>query len=246
MTVDDEIVNPSPNRPFEDILRARISRRGAMAGGMATAAAGFIGANATSVANAQSTDGAEGAAASTAGQLGTASAPRIEFAPVPVAEANGPDPTISDDYEMQVIIPWGTPLKNGVPDMGPNRQTSAANQRRQVGIGHDGMWFFADEGRNDKGVLCINHEFGRTSHVLGKDAPETREDVRIMQYAHGVSCIVLELVDGVSVDDLRPEPEPQPAETAPEPPAAPERDAAARDDEELGGELPGAPGLSPA
>ncbi len=199
MTVDDEIVNPSPNRPFEDILRARISRRGAMAGGMATAAAGFIGANATSVAGAQE---AESASEAAGGQLGTASAPRIDFTPVAVADANGPDPVLSSDYEMQVIIPWGTPLKNGVPDMGAVHQTSAANQRRQVGIGHDGMWFFADEGRTDKGVLCINHEFGRTSHVLGKDVPESKDDVRIMQHAHGVSCIVLELVDGEWQVDL--------------------------------------------
>ena len=202
MTVDDEIVNPSGNRPFQDILQTRISRRGAMAGGLATTAAGFLAT--TGVAGAQ--DGGDAAAPATGGQLGTASAPFIDFTPVAKADAVGPDPTISDDYEMHVVIPWGTPIKDGIPDMGATHQTSAFNQRRQIGIGHDGMWFFADEGRTDKGVLCINHEFGRTSHVLGKDAPESLDDVRIMQAAHGVSCVVLELVDGewqVDIDDPR-------------------------------------------
>jgi len=38
-------------------------------------------------------------------------------------------------------------------------------------------------------VLCINHEFGRNTHVLGKGFPESLEDVRISQAAHGVSCV---------------------------------------------------------
>lgn len=40
-------------------------------------------------------------------------------------------------------------------------------------------------------MLAINHEFGRNSHVLGKDAPESMEDVRLSQHAHGVCCIAI-------------------------------------------------------
>ena len=138
MTVDDEIVNSSGNRPFEDVLQARISRRGAIAGGLATTAAGFLAT--TGVVGAQ--EAGDAAASTAGGQLGTASAPIIDFTPVAKADAVGPDPTISEDYEMQVIIPWGTPLEEGVPDMGPNRQTSAAIQRRQVGVTPDQEWMF--------------------------------------------------------------------------------------------------------
>ena len=45
-------------------------------------------------------------------------------------------------------------------------------------------------------MLCINHEFGRTSHVLGKPAPESLEDVRVMQHAHGVSVVELKKRQG--------------------------------------------------
>ena len=42
MPVDDEIVNPSDNRPFADVLEARISRRSVMVGSLAAAATTFL------------------------------------------------------------------------------------------------------------------------------------------------------------------------------------------------------------
>ena len=38
----------------------------------------------------------------------------------------------------------------------------------------------------------MNHEFGRNSHVLGKSAPESLEDVRLSQNVHGVSVVAIE------------------------------------------------------
>jgi secreted PhoX family phosphatase len=187
MPVDDDIVNPSDNRPFTEILNARITRRNALVGGLATAAVGFF---------AQS--GVAGAAKG--GQKGPNlprpnQGPLLGFAPTP--NPGGPLPSISSDYEYQVIIPWGTPLFPGVPDINGGRPASAADQERQVGIGHDGMWFFADNGSNDRGLLCINHEFGTNPHVLGKPFPESLEDVRISQAAHGVSVVELTKTNGV-------------------------------------------------
>ena len=187
MPVDDDIVNPSDNRPFTEILNARITRRNALVGGLATAAVGFF---------AQS--GVAGAAKG--GQKGPNlprpnQGPLLGFAPTP--NPGGPLPSISSDYEYQVIIPWGTPLFPGVPDINGGRPASAADQERQVGIGHDGMWFFADNGSNDRGLLCINHEFGTNPHVLGKPFPESLEDVRISQAAHGVSVVELMKTNGV-------------------------------------------------
>jgi len=181
MPVDDEIVNPSDNRPFADVLNARISRRHVMVGGLATAAVGFF-------ARSGVVNAAEG------GQRGP-NLPKPNQGPLlgftPIANPGGPVPSISEDYEYQVIIPWGTPLFPGVPDIGGGRPASSADQERQVGIGHDGMWFFADNGSNERGVLCINHEFGFNTHVYGKSFPENLEDVRISQAAHGVSVVEL-------------------------------------------------------
>ena len=173
---DDEVTNRSGNRPFEDVLRTRISRRAAVAGGAATMAAVFLG-----------TGPAEAASASRGGR--NKDRGEVGFTPVPNAVASGPEPTISEDYDYQVLIPWGTPLQPGGPEFSWP-QTSSADQEQQIGIGHDGMWFFGT-GR-DRGMLCINHEFGRTTHVLGKRLPESLEDVRIMQAAHGISVVKIE------------------------------------------------------
>jgi len=89
------------------------------------------------------------------------------------------------------LIPWGTPLSRDTPDFSWP-PTSAAAQSDQVGIGHDGMWFFPlGRGRhgNDHGLLCINHEFGTNSHVLGVLLPTEAEQVAISQEAHGCSVV---------------------------------------------------------
>ncbi|MGH8166241.1 MAG: hypothetical protein ACREQ1_03330, partial [Woeseiaceae bacterium] len=53
----------------------------------------------------------------------------------------------------------------------------AAAQAEQIGIGHDGMWFFPfgkkrSDGRSfgssRHGLLALNNEFGTNTHVLGK------------------------------------------------------------------------------
>lgn len=43
--------------------------------------------------------------------------------------------------------------------------------------------------KNSHGLLAINHEYGCNKHVLGKSAPDSLEDVRVSQYAHGVSVV---------------------------------------------------------
>ncbi len=207
MSVDDQPSNPTDNRPFVDVLGTAISRRNVMKGGAAAAATLFI---APHVANADySGDDYDENWNRIPGSRNS----RVRFEPTP--NPGGPDPMISPDYEYTSIIPWGTPLFPGVPEIDPTDVASngSANQEQQVGIGHDGIWFFPDvedtdgDGNDDwkhnwdrrdwdyddpsntNGVLCLNHEFGFTSHVLGKPAPENLEDVRTMQAAHGVTCV---------------------------------------------------------
>lgn len=191
MSVDNDVTNRSGNRSFAEVLSATMtqgaSRRKVLAGGLGAAATGFL--------------------------AGTASAgnkflsdyksyrPRrkdlMTFEPVPVAEGSGPMPNVSADYEWDYVIPWGTPIKRGVPayEGDPNSRPTAKEQANQLGIGHDGMWFFpltfAGRESNRAGMMCINHEFGRNSHVLGKPDPESLEDVRLSQHAHGVSCVAI-------------------------------------------------------
>ncbi|NEQ95707.1 MAG: PhoX family phosphatase [Cyanothece sp. SIO2G6] len=196
---DHEIVNKSGNRPFADVLRAHMSRRSLLQRSAALSATGFVAALAGK-------EVLEGLDDDSNKQNNSRRRRRlVRFKPVSLAdgnaEANGAVPVISSDYEYQVLIPWGTPIRPGVTAYtgDPNTRPSSADQARMIGIGHDGMWFFpleeADENgefpeeANERGILCINHEFGRNTHVLGKEAPENIEDVRLSQHAHGVSVV---------------------------------------------------------
>jgi secreted PhoX family phosphatase len=125
---------------------------------------------------------------------GTGESNLIGFTPVAIADGSGPMPSISPDYDFQVLIPWGDPLQPGGPAFSwpPN----SADQAQQIGIGHDGMWFFPLDGADNHGVLAINHEFGRNTHVLGKSLPDSLEEVRASQHAHGVSVVELKKTGG--------------------------------------------------
>ncbi len=147
--------NASGNRPFEDVLRVNMGRRKLLKSGAAVTAGTAVMA-ATGAADA-------GWLINRWGQWELA--PLIGFEPVAVADGQGPEPAISPDYEYQVILPWCDPIVPGGPPC--NIPPSSAEQAQQVGIGHDGMWFFpmfdaektrwgwddVDSGMDDKGYL---------------------------------------------------------------------------------------------
>lgn len=175
---DDEVTNKSGNRPFSDVLQVSMSRREVLRGSLAVGVASFL--PGAALFRSDEAKAAEGL---------------VGFTPVPVAEGTGPWPTISEDYEYQVLIPWGMPLEPGGPEY--SHPPTAADQALQIGIGHDGMHYFPDSPKDDpdlanrRGLLAINHEFGTNEHVLGKEFPESLEDVRASQHAHGVSIVAI-------------------------------------------------------
>lgn len=205
MIHDNGSSNRSENRSFEDVLRVRMSRRNVLARGAALSATGFLAALAGDKLFAQDATAAtaQSAGHATAQSTGTAIAQRqggslINFQFVPVADSNKSVPAISADYQYDVLIPWGTPIQPGGPEYtgDPNTRPTAAQQAQQIGIGHDGMWFFPIGNSNDRGMLAINHEFGGNNHILGKAAPTSLEDVRLSQHAHGVSVVEIRKVNG--------------------------------------------------
>ena len=197
---DNEIANKSGNRPFEDIFRASMSRRNVLKRSAILSATGFIGALAGKDLLGKA------ATAMTAGESSTLIAQAtggdlLNFSAVTIAEAivDPAVPSISEDYDYQVLIPWGASVQPGGPEYtgDPSTRPTSAQQANQIGIGHDGMWLFPEGGTsNTRGMLCINHEFGRNNHVTGKEFPETLEDVRLSQHAHGVSVVAIQSVDG--------------------------------------------------
>ena len=125
--------------------------------------------------------------------VNTAPGPLIGFRPVPRAAATGDAVVVSDDYDYQVLIPWGEPLTPSGPAYS---WPPGANQSAQVGIGHDGMHFFPVDDRGDRGVLAMNNEYGSNIHVFGRERPADAADVRASQEAHGVTLVELEKKGG--------------------------------------------------
>ncbi len=194
--IDSEDVssNPSANRPFTDVLRTHASRRAVVQGALVGAAAsGFL----APAAQARAYSGAETKRRSGRDLVG--------FEPVSIEQATVDQtlPTISNDYQYQVFIPWGTPIEPGATkeyDGDPNTRPTPEEAALQVGAGHDGMHFFPENmkfkfGRrraSRAGMLCVNHEFGRNTHVIGKALPESEDEVRLSQHVHGVSVVAIE------------------------------------------------------
>jgi secreted PhoX family phosphatase len=176
MAHDDIPCNPSGNRPFHEILENRLSRRQLLTGSLALAAASFF----SGCSNPNKSKP-------------TSNSTLMSFRPVSIADGSGPWPSISADYQYDILIPWGTAIQATGPEF--RWPARAEDQIQQVGIGHDGMRFFAINQSNDHGMLAINHEFGRNSHVLGKKKPESLEEVRASQHAHGVSILEMKKVN---------------------------------------------------
>lgn len=186
-------VNPSDNTPFETILERYASRRNVVAGGLTLAATTFFSTNSLAGGLLDELDKKDQGARNCKGH---ASKSDVSFSPVPnaVGELDNVMPSISDDYQYQVLIPWGTPIEPGCVTEytgDPSTRPTAEEAAKQIGIGHDGMWFFPYRRSNSKGLLAINHEYGGNQHVLGKDAPESLEDVKTSQNVHGVSIVAL-------------------------------------------------------
>ena len=183
---DNQIDNTSDNLPFSDLFDADVKRRNIIKGGAAAAITSFVAGMTTT------TTASAGNYSNFYNKYFQKSI--INFSPVTLAEGNGPTPSISSDYQFEVLIPWGEPLEPSGPEF--NYPPSAEDQARQIGIGHDGMTFFpltyANKSKSSRyGVLAINHEFGTTQHVLGKPLPESLDDVRTMQHAHGASIVAI-------------------------------------------------------
>jgi secreted PhoX family phosphatase len=192
--------NKSGNRSFADVLKSNVSRRTILKGSLAAAATGFITPNALAHGK-WSKNGHKWSKHKKHWHKNL-----VDFKPVSIetAAADASMPSISDDYYYEVLIPWGTPIEPRATEAykgDPSYRPTAEQAEKQIGIGHDGMWFFPYDLKRNKfkrygyklsnrrGMLCINHEYGTNSHLLGKPAPETLEDVRLSQSAHGVSVV---------------------------------------------------------
>ena len=176
---NDEGVHSNPvidERPtFQDIVDARVSRRGIRKGISVLA----LGAGTASI----------------GGSPALASTSSLTFKELP----HGNDDTfhVSEGYDHTVLIRWGDPVEGGAPPFDPMQQTVDA-QLKQFGSNNDFIGYFplpAGSKNSDHGLLVINHEYTNTD-LMFSGLPEkdfndalTREQVGIEMAAHGLSVI---------------------------------------------------------
>lgn len=126
-----------------------------------------------------------------------ASFARLGFRGVPPSTADAV--IVPEGYEAQVIARWGEPVgrPGHMPPWRPDASHSAADQAVQLGMHHDGLHFFPLDGRSDRGLLVMNHEY-TDEGLLHPDgmANWSAEKVRKSQAAHGISVVEVAMRDG--------------------------------------------------
>ena len=174
---DDKGSNNSNNQTFQEVVDARMSRRGFLGSGLATAATlslGGVSALLKAVpASAQNRGG---------GSLG----PLLGFKPIAVSSAD--TVAVPEGYTAEVLIAWGDPVSKG-PDFKQDASNSAADQAQQWGAHNDGLVYFPIDGSRH-GLLVENNEYVDdgllfTDGIANWNAEKTNKSMN----AHGVSII---------------------------------------------------------
>lgn len=149
---DDAPSNPTGTTAMQEVVTARLGRRSVLTGGLATAAATIFARRLPATAE-------TGPAAERSGGAGVATtAPRgdlLGFAPI--GPSTEDEVRVPRGYEQQVLVPWGDPVVPSGPAFREDAGNTAVEQAEQLGMGHDGMWFFPLEGSSSHGLLVINH-----------------------------------------------------------------------------------------
>ena len=131
-----------------------------------------------------------------AGSAGGQSGGGLGFKSVPISTAD--TVTVPEGYTVDVIAAWGEPvgLSGDMPAFKTDATNTAAEQEAQMGMHHDGIHFFAQQG-STSGLLVMNHEYVDDG-LLHKDGMATwsAEKVKKAQAAHGVAIIEVEQKDG--------------------------------------------------
>lgn len=138
---DDRGRNASANPTMGEIIAARYSRRDLLKGVLAVSAI---------------TATVSPLALMAAGEAKAAGAASFVFDEV----AAGVDANhhVAAGYDADILLRWGDPIFADSPEFDPNRQTPEA-QARQFGYNNDYVGLIKLDGSDDRGLLCVNHEY---------------------------------------------------------------------------------------
>ncbi len=176
-----EAPNTSDSETFADVMAAAVSRRGflrtsAVLGAVAVTGVGLSGSPAAAT------------RAGFATRVPMAAARGLRFTPVPPNNIDAV--TVPSGHDQGVVIRWGDPLFEGVPQFDVNNQTPE-RQRRQFGFNNDFLGLLALS--KSTRLMVVNHEY--TSETLmfpGYNAASpTRDQVETAWAAHGLSVVAV-------------------------------------------------------
>lgn len=191
--------NRSSNRPFDEIISARLSRRRLLTGTASAATVGVLGALALTGCGGSSSSDTSTAPANTV----TMNPERLGFEAVPGAIEDRV--ILPQGYKADVLYAKGDPLFSGLPEF-KNDGTDVDYDSRS-GDEHDGMHFFGmnssgqyDPEVSDRGILVLNHENLEDSTLhetaTAKEDAITDNDIQALKKivdremnGHGVSCV---------------------------------------------------------
>jgi secreted PhoX family phosphatase len=183
----DTICNTSSNKPFQEVVDARVTRRGFLGGGIAAAATATVGGV-----------GALLDVVPVSAKSHKHRDPLLGFQGIPVSSEDAV--VVPPGYTAAVLIAWGDPVSNG-PAFKPDASNTAAEQAQQWGMHNDGVVYFPldrpdgfwdrDSAKaSEHGLLVQNNEY-TDDGLLFPDgtANWTVEKTRKSQHAHGVSVV---------------------------------------------------------
>ena len=210
---DDDDNNPTHNPSLNDVIEARMSRRGVFRCAMGTAGTAVLGTLSLSACG-----GGDSVAATPTGTAPAPAAPipapptaAMGFAAIPKSLAD--KVTIASGYTAKPLFALGDPIAAGTADY--KNDGSDLDFDNRSGDHHDGMEFFGlnaagsgrDSNSSDRGLLAINHEATSNSggeiastylhadggtNTLPRPSAEIDKEVPI----HGVSVIEVRKVAG--------------------------------------------------
>lgn len=186
---EDLPTNTSQNEHFQAVVDRVVARRGFLKGGVGLSAAVFLGGT---------------LAACGSDDEAVAATPLLGFSAISASTSD--NTVVAAGYTATSLAAWGTPLFSTGPGSvwKGNGSETAAEQERQVGDNHDGMHFFAIDGKsNTEGLLVMNHEYnttssGRYTTLFGKPAraPASLDDVNKSIASWGASVIHIKKTNG--------------------------------------------------
>ena len=174
----DLVSNPSRHPHMNDIIEARLSRRGFLGGGVAAGLAAFTG-----------IDAVFGAVPASAASNVVSKPPKsklLGFEAIPTSTLD--TVVVPKGYTANVLVAWGDPVSDG-PAFKQDASNTAAEQAQQWGMHNDGVVYFPIQG-SSRGLLVQNNEY-TDDGLLFTDgtAAWTAEKTNKALNAHGVSIV---------------------------------------------------------